>query len=53
MKERTHEQIMASKELYRKHAACYKTSNYPEHRAKRMLAYTAHLNKAIALKGVR
>lgn len=44
---------MFSKALYRKYAARYKFANYPEHRAKRMLAYTAHLNKVIALKGVR
>lgn len=38
---------MQSKAIYRKHATAYKAANYPEHRAKRMLAYTAHLNKAI------
>lgn len=47
MKKRTHEQIMQSKAIYRKHAERYKANNYPEHRARRMLAYTAHLNKAI------
>ncbi|WP_313469515.1 hypothetical protein [Lysinibacillus sp.] len=53
MKRRTHEQIMASKAIYRKHAERYKANGYPEHRAKRMMAYTSLITKAIALKGVR
>lgn len=48
-KRRTREQIMQSKAIYRKHAERYKANDYPEHRAKRMLAYTAALNKAITL----
>lgn len=48
MRKRTHEQLIASRAIYRKHAERYKAANYPEHRARRMLAYTAHLNKAIA-----
>lgn len=48
MRKRTSEQILVSKAIYRKHAEQYKANDYPEHRARRMLAYTAHLNKVIA-----
>ena len=53
MKHRTHAQIMRSKTIYRKHAERYKAAGYPEHRAKRMMAYTAALTKAIAKAGER
>lgn len=53
MKQRTREQIMASKAIYRKHAQRHKAADYPYHRCKRMLAYTALLTKAIAKAGVR
>ena len=53
MKKRSWEQIKASKENYRKHTERYKTNDYPEHRAKRMMAYTLLITKAIALKAVR
>ncbi|WPK10266.1 hypothetical protein R6U77_09990 [Lysinibacillus louembei] len=48
MKQRTFEQIMQSKSIYRKHAERYKANDYPYHRVKRMMLYTALLTKAIA-----
>jgi len=47
MKQRTLDQIMRSKAIYRKHAGRYKLANYPEDRAKRMMVYTALLTRAI------
>lgn len=49
MKRRSKEQILKSKEIYRKHAYRYKAANYPEHRARRMLAYTAQISKATSV----
>lgn len=51
MKKRTHEQLMESKAIYRKHAQRYKDNDYQLHRVKRMMAYTSLLTKAIANKG--
>lgn len=50
MKKRTREQIMTSKAIYAKHIETFKamTDEQQDHRAKRMLAYTAQLTKAIA-----
>lgn len=53
MKKRTHEQIMQSKAIYRKHVERYKANDYPEHKVKRMMAYTSLITKAIARMGVR
>lgn len=51
MRVRTHEQIMASKAIYRKYAERHKSADYPYQRCKRMMAYTAALTKAIAKAG--
>lgn len=53
MRNRTHEQIKESKEIYRKHAERHKANDYPYSRCKRMMAYTAALTKAIVRKGAR
>ncbi|MGE7694696.1 hypothetical protein ACQKNC_11330 [Lysinibacillus sp. NPDC094177] len=53
MKKRTLTQVMAHKAIYRKHATAYKLNDYPVHRAKRMMAYTSLLTRAIALTGSR
>lgn len=53
VKKRNLEQIKVSKAIYRKHAEHHKSNDYPEHRCKRMLAYTAALTKAIAVAGQR
>jgi len=50
MKKRTHEQLMESKAIYRKHAQRHKANDYPLHRCKRMMAYTAALSKVIAAR---
>lgn len=39
---------MGSKAIYKKYAERYRANDYLQHRARRMWAYTAHLNKAIA-----
>jgi len=49
LKKRTFEQIMRSKAIYRKHAERYKSAGFPEHRVKRMMAYTSLLTKAITV----
>lgn len=53
MKKRTHEQIMTSKAIYRKHAERHKANDYPYHRCKRMMAYTSLLTQAVAKAGER
>lgn len=53
MKKRTFEQIVQSKSLYKKYAERYKENDYPMHRIKRMMAYTALITKAIAKVGER
>ena len=53
MKKRTFEQLQVSKAIYRKHAERHKANDYPMHRCKRMMAYTALLTKAIAKAGER
>lgn len=53
MRIRTSAEVHASKTIYRKHAERYRLAHYPEHRAKRMLAYTSLITKAIARLGVR
>ena len=47
MKRRTVEQLKIHKSIYRKHAERHKANDYPAHRIKRMMAYTALLTKAI------
>lgn len=46
MRKRTHEQYMQSKAIHRKHVARDRECGYPDHRGKRMLAYTAHIVEA-------
>lgn len=53
MKKRTFEQIKNNRAIYRKHATRHKAADYPLHRCKRMMAYTAALTKAIATAGER
>ena len=53
MKKRTFEQLQVNKAIYRKHAERHKSNDYPSHRCKRMMAYTALLTKAIAKAGER
>lgn len=53
IKKRTREQIRQSKAIYHKHAERHKAANYPYHRCKRMMAYTALVTKAIAKAGER
>lgn len=53
VRKRTWSQVKESKAIYRKHAECYKAADYPVHRAKRMMAYTVLITKAIARVGVR
>lgn len=52
-KERTLEELMRSKEIYKKHALRCKQAGYPDRLAKRMLAYSALLTKMIADYGAR
>lgn len=52
-RKRTYEEMMRSKEIYKKHALKNKAEGYPEKRAKRMLAYSACLTRAIAEHGSR
>ena len=51
MKTRTKEQIMESKAIYAKHAERYKAMNdeQQDRRARRMLAYTSVLTKAVSV----
>ena len=51
MKKRIFEQLKTSREIYCKYAERHIADDYPYHRCKRMLAYTASLNKAIAMLG--
>lgn len=53
MKKRTREQLTQSRTIYRKHAERHKVNDYPYHRCKRMIAYTALITKAIAKAGER
>lgn len=53
MKKRSWEQIKASKAIHRKHAERYKANDYPEHRTKRMMAYTSLITNVIARMGGR
>jgi len=53
MKKRTFEQLQASKAIHRKHAGLHKANDYPLHRCKRMMRYTALITKAIAKAGER
>ena len=49
MKQRTFEKLYVSKAIYSKHAKRHKEEDYPAHRIKRMMAYTAMLTKETAL----
>lgn len=51
MKKRSWQQIKASKAIHRKHAERYKANDYPEHRTKRMMAYTSLITNVIARMG--
>jgi len=53
MKHRTLKQLQASKAIYRKHAELHKLNDYPAHRIKRMMKYTALVTKAIVKVGER
>ena len=49
MKRRTVEELKMNKAIYRKHAERHKANDYPEHRIKRMMKYTALITKASTL----
>ena len=53
MRKRTREQIRHSKAIYKKYAKRHKAADFPYHRCKRMMAYTALITKAIAKAGER
>lgn len=47
-RKRSFEEVMRSKQIYKKHALHYKDLGYPERLAKRMSAYSVHLTGMLA-----
>jgi len=47
-RKRSFEEVMRSKQIYKKHALRYKDADYYERKAKRMLLYSANLTGMLA-----